>query len=56
MRISPENTEVNQRLIGRYLEFLAYPDATVVIEYQGKKINYSILDKLNKLNQRDCRE
>ena len=26
-----ENTEENQRLIGKYLEFLEYPDGTVLI-------------------------
>jgi hypothetical protein len=48
-----ENTEENQRLIGKYLEFLEYPDGTVAIAYQGRKINYSIFDKLSQLNQRD---
>ena len=51
-----ENTEENQRLIGKYLEFLEYPDGTVAIEYQGRKINYSIFDKLSQLNQREIVE
>jgi hypothetical protein len=55
MRISLENTEENQRLIGKYLEFLEYPDGTVAIE-SGRKINYSIFDKLSQLNQREIVE
>ena len=51
-----ENTEENQRLIGKYLEFLEYPDGTVAIEHQGRKINYSIFDKLSQLNQREVVE
>ncbi|MFA2869487.1 ISNCY family transposase, partial [Acinetobacter pittii] len=51
-----ENTEENQRLIGKYLEFLEYPNSTVAIEYQGRKINYSIFDKLSQLNQREIVE
>jgi len=43
-------------LIGKYLEFLEYPDSTVAIEYQGRKINYSIFDKLSQLNQREIVE
>jgi len=51
-----ENTEENQRLIGKYLEFLEYPDGTVAIMYEGRKINYSIFDKLSQLNQREIVE
>ena len=51
-----ENTEENQRLIGKYLEFLEYPDSRVAIEYQGRKINYSIFDRLSQLNQREIVE
>ena len=51
-----ENSEENQRLGGKYLEFLEYPDGTVAIEYQGRKINYSIFDKLSQLNQREIVE
>jgi hypothetical protein len=50
------NTEENRRLIGKYLEFLEYPDGTVAIEHQGRKINYSIFDKLSQLNQREIVE
>jgi hypothetical protein len=56
MRIYLENSEENQRLGGKYLEFLEYPDGTVAIEYQGRKINYSIFDKLSQLNQREIVE
>lgn len=51
-----ENTEENQRLIGKYIEFLEYPDGTVAIEYQGRKITYNIFDKLSQLNQREIVE
>jgi hypothetical protein len=32
-----ENTEENQSLMGKYIEFLEYPDGTVAIEYQEEK-------------------
>lgn len=51
-----ENIEQNQRLIGKYIEFLEYPDGTVAIMYEGRKINYSVFDKLNQLNQREIVE
>ena len=51
-----KNTEENQRLIGKYLEFLEYPDGTVAIMHEGRKINYSIFDKLSQLNQREIVE
>ena len=51
-----ESTEENQRLIGKYLEFLEYPDGTVAIMHEGRKINYSIFDKLSQLNQREIVE
>ncbi len=51
-----EKTEENQRFIGKYIEFLEYPDGTVAIEHQGRKINYSIFDKLSQLNQREIVE
>ena len=51
-----EKTKENQRLIGKYLEFLDYPDGTVAIMHEGRKINYSIFDKLSQLNQREIVE
>ena len=51
-----ENTEENQRLIGKYLEFLEYPDGTVAIMHNSRKINYSLFDKLSQLNQREIVE
>jgi hypothetical protein len=42
--------------MGKYIEFLDYPDGTVAIEHQGRKINYSIFDKLGQLNQREIVE
>jgi hypothetical protein len=32
-----ENTEENQRLIGKYLEFLEYPDGTVAIMHDTER-------------------
>ncbi|SSR40616.1 Uncharacterised protein [Acinetobacter baumannii] len=46
----------HQRLIGKYLEFLEYPDGTVAIMHDGRKINYSLFDKLSQLNQREIVE
>ena len=43
-------------MIGKYLEFLEYPDGTVAIEYQGRKINYSIFNKLAGLQQNEIVE
>ncbi len=51
-----KKTEENQRFISKYIEFLEYPDGTVAIEHQGRKINYSIFDKLSQLNQREIVE
>ena len=51
-----ENIEQNQRLIGKYIEFLKYPDCTVASMYEGRKINYSIFNKLSQLNQREIFE
>ncbi|NAS03978.1 ISNCY family transposase, partial [Acinetobacter haemolyticus] len=51
-----ENTEENQRLIGKYLEFLEYPYGTVAIMHNSRKINYSLFDKLSQLNQREIVE
>ncbi|MFX6145017.1 ISNCY family transposase [Acinetobacter baumannii] len=51
-----KKTEENQRLIGKYLEFLEYPDGTVALMHDGRKINYSLFDKLSQLNQREIVE
>lgn len=51
-----ESTEENQKLIGKYIEFLEYPDGTVAIEYQSRKVSYSIFDKLSQLNQQEIVE
>ncbi|MCG4607183.1 ISNCY family transposase, partial [Bifidobacterium longum] len=34
-----EPTELNQKLVGQYISFLEYPDGTVAIMHQGRKIN-----------------
>ena len=46
-----ENSEENQRLVRKYLEFLEYPDGTVAIMHEGRKINYSAFNKLAGLQQ-----
>ena len=51
-----EHTELNQKLVGQYISFLEYPDGTVAIMYEGRKINYSIFDKLSQFNQREIVE
>ncbi len=51
-----EPIELNHKLVGQYISFLEYPDGTVAIEHQGRKINYSIFDKLSQLNQREVVE
>ena len=51
-----KKTEENQRLIGKYIEFLEYPDGTVALMHDGRKINYSLFDKLSQLNQREIVE
>ena len=51
-----EPTELNQKLVGQYISFLEYPDGTVAIMHEGRKINYSIFDKLSQLNQREIVE
>ena len=51
-----ENIEQNQSLIGQYIEFLEYPDGTISIGYQGRVINYSMFNKLRKLNQQEVVE
>jgi hypothetical protein len=51
-----EANEENQRIIGQYLEFLEYPDGSIALEYRGRKINYSIFNKLSQLNQREIVE
>jgi hypothetical protein len=56
MRYLLENTEENQRFMGKYIEFLEYPDGTVAIMHEGRKINYSVFDKLSQLNQREIVE
>jgi hypothetical protein len=46
----PENIQENQKLIGKYLEFLEYPDGTVAIMHEGRKINYSMKNWNSKTN------
>lgn len=39
-----ENIEKNHRQIVKNLKFLEYPDGTLAIMHEGRKINYSIFD------------
>jgi len=51
-----EPTELNQKLTGQYISFLEYPNGTVAIMYEGRKINYSIFNKLAGLQQNEIVE
>jgi transposase InsO family protein len=51
-----EATELNQRLAGQYILFLEYPDGTVAILHEGRKLNYSIFNKLAGLQQNEIVE
>ena len=41
----------NHKLVGQYILFLEYPDGTITIMHEGRKLNYSIFNKLAKLQQ-----
>ncbi|MEG1400714.1 MAG: ISNCY family transposase [Acinetobacter sp.] len=49
-------TELTQRLAGQYISFLEYPDGTVAILHEGRKLNYSIFNKLAGLHQNEVVE
>lgn len=51
-----EPIELNQKLIGQYISFLEYPDGTVAIMHDGRKINYNIFNKLANLHQNEVVE
>ena len=51
-----EATTLNQKLIGQYISFLEYPDGTVTIMHEGRKINYRIFNKLAELQQNEVVE
>lgn len=51
-----EANALNQKLIGQYITFLEYPDGTVAITHEGRKINYRIFNKLAELQQNDIVE
>ena len=46
-----EPTELNHKLAGQYISFLEYPDGTVALMHEGRKLNYSIFNKLAGLQQ-----
>lgn len=51
-----EPTALNHKLVGQYITFLEYPDGTVAIMHEGRKINYSIFNKLARLQQNEVVE
>ena len=51
-----EPTELNQKLVGQYISFLEYPDGTVALMHGGRKLNYSIFNKLAGLQQNEVVE
>jgi hypothetical protein len=51
-----EPTALNHKLVGQYISFLEYPDGTVAIMHEGRKINYSIFNKLAGLQQNEVVE
>ena len=51
-----EPTALNHKLVGQSISFLEYPDGTVALMHEGRKLNYSIFDKLSQLNQREIVE
>ena len=51
-----EANEFNQKLVGQYISFLEYPDGTVAIMHEGRKINYQIFNKLAELQQNEVVE
>src|SRR5699024_3660979 len=51
-----EANEFNQKLVGQSISFLEYPDGTVAIMHEGRKINYRIFNKLAELQQNEVVE
>jgi hypothetical protein len=51
-----EPTVLNHKLVGQYISFLEYPDGTVAIMHEGRKINYSVFNKLAGLQQNEVVE
>ena len=51
-----EPTALNHKLVGQYITFLEYPDGTVAIMHEGRKISYSIFNKLARLQQNEVVE
>ncbi len=46
-----EPIALNHKLVGQYILFLEYPDGTVAIMYEGRKINYTVFNKLARLQK-----
>ncbi|ENU82037.1 hypothetical protein F975_00120 [Acinetobacter sp. ANC 3789] len=51
-----EPTALNHKFVGQYISFLEYPDGTVAIMHEGRKVNYSIFNKLAGLQQTEVVE
>lgn len=51
-----EPTELNHKLVGQYISFLEYPDGTVALMHEERKLNYSIFNKLAGLQQNEIVE
>ena len=51
-----EPIELNHKLVGQYISFLEYPDGTVALMHEGRKLNYSIFNKLAGLQQNEIVE
>ena len=51
-----EPIELNHKLAGQYIAFLEYPDGTVALMHEGRKLNYSIFNKLAGLQQNEIVE
>jgi hypothetical protein len=51
-----EPTELNHKLAGQYISILEYPDGTVALMHEGRKLNYSIFNKLAGLQQNEIVE
>ena len=51
-----EPTELNHKLAGQYISILEYPDGTLALMHEGRKLNYSIFNKLAGLQQNEIVE
>lgn len=47
---------MNHKLAGQYISILEYPDGTLALMHEGRKLNYSIFNKLAGLQQNEIVE